>query len=529
MTPPQERSAIGASRAFTLTEMLVAIAVLVIVIVGTSKIFGTASKVTGMAQGNQDVLQEASAIERQLRDDIARLSKEGFFAIHCVAVRNDVNGAVLLNPNLPPDALIRADQLVFFATGVEGTQSFIQGQGNNHKGQSTVSRVYYGPTFQLPRGLAVSPNGTNNVLAHDPDLQATGAITPWWTGNVTMVRTTFRTGGTTDNYSRVGAGVIDGRQPEARQWLLARQCVALLDDDTQANNDNSKTVYLQQTQTARSIFAADNVPPTYGWSREIRNGRVDAAATLTNEIRRWVTFSGVNPRPWFDAAFPIGAGGDQKTVIRAAVYYPRAERAAPSTHRIDQALTNTVISSACSSFTIDWTYEGSDAQRVDANGNITGGVGEMLDHYGNVIDPTPAAPNSGDELGGVIITSDGEQPWFGFNDPARGVFPYSTLPTTGIGPLRAASTIGPLGTFPNNIESESPAGQFNNASVKDYWAVFGYNQTDPLDATGVVDDALGYTPWPTALRITMTLHDPNGTLEAGREVQFLIDLPRKER
>src|SRR5688572_19982863 len=415
MTPPQERTAMNASRAFTLTEMLVAIAVLVIVIVGTSKIFGTASRVTGMAQGNQDVLQEAAAIERQLRDDIARLCKEGFFAIHCVSVRNDVNGAVLLNPNLPPDALIRADQLVFFATGVEGTQAYRLSQGSNHKGQGTVSRVYYGPAFQLPRALPVNGVAGNTASAHDPDLQAGGAkMTPWWNGNCTMVRTNFQTGGGTGNFSRTGAGVIDGKQPEVRHMLLSRQAVALLDDDIQANNDNSKTVYLGQTLTARSIFVDH---PGHGFCREILNGRADAAATLANEIRRWVTFSGVNPRPWFDPAFPAGAGGDQKTVIRSAVYYPRAERAAPSTHRVDQALTNTVISSACSSFTIDWTYEGSDAQRVDGNGNIIGGVGDVLDRFGNVIDPTPAAPNSGDELSGVIITSDGEQVWFGMDDP----------------------------------------------------------------------------------------------------------------
>lgn len=511
-------------RGFTLTELLVAVAVLVIVIAGTSKIFGTASKVTGLAQANQDVLAEAAAIEAQIREDISRLSREGFFAVHNVAVSNDVRGPAqpLLNPNLPPNAIIRADQLVFFATGVEGAQAYRLTQGGNHKSQGTVSRVYYGHGFQLPRGLAVNNVTANTANSHDPDIQAAGPITPWWVGNVNMVRTSVLTGAGTNNYSRTAAGVIDGTQPQAPKWLFCRQAVALLDDDTQNNNENGKTVYLGQTPTARSIFIDQ---PGYGWCRELRNGRVDAAASLLNEIRRWVTFSGATPRPWLNPAFPIGAGGDQKTVIRSSVYYPRAERAAPSTHRVDQALTNTVISSACSSIIIDWTYEGSDLQRIDANGNIIGGVGEVLDVNGNVVDPTPASPNSGDELTGVIMTSNGEQQWFGLTDGDRGVFPYYTLPTTGTGPLRAASTILPLATLPNNIESQT----VNTATLKDYWAVFGFNQDRPLNASGNLDPTLGYTPWPTALRITMTLHDPAGRLEAGREVQFIIDLPRKRK
>jgi hypothetical protein len=220
----------------------------------------------------------------------------------------------------------------------------------------------------------------------------------------------------------------------------------------------------------------------------------------------------------------------------SAVYWPRAERKAPSMHRVDQALTTPVIAEGCSSFIVDWTYEGSDSQHVDGNGNIKGGVGEVLDEVGNVVDPTPAAPNSGDELTGVIISSGGEQPWFGIApdldtdgvvDVDRGVFPYATLPTTGTGPFRAASTILPLGVFPNNIELQTVTPTPTNP-VQNYWALFGYNQDRPLNDDGLVDPIMGYTPWPSAIRITMVLHDPQGKLESGREFQFIIDLPKRK-
>jgi hypothetical protein len=557
---------------FTITEMLVAIAVLVVVIIGTSKIFGTASQVTGLGQANQDILATAAAIERQLRDDIARLSNEGFFAIHNVAVLNDVRGpgAPLLNPNLPPDAIIRCDQLVFFATGVESIQSYRMTQGSNHKGQSTVSRLLYGHGFQLgDRGLPVDIDDPDNaeVFAHDPDLQPDGPITPWWpadgntTANITMVRTRFAIVGDAGGpiYARqapsAAEATINGTQPESRHWLLVRQPVALVDDDISPNNDNSKTVYLSQVTSARSIFIdtmppfpfGTGVPAGYGLSREVRNGRVDAAATLPNEVRRWVTFSGVNPRPW-SGPHPGPAGGNQQNVIRSAVYWPRGERKAPSMHRVDQALTTPVIAEGCSSFIVDWTYEGSDFQHVDGNGVIKGGVGEVLDVLGNVEDPDNV-PNNGDELRGVVIASNGEQPWFGLPFPDadgdsvsddRGVFPYSLIPAAGASPFLAASTILPINAFPNNIESQSPTGPLNNASVQDYWATFGYNQDQPLNEDPSIDPnpgvpgyrepyaPLGYTPWPSAIRITMVLHDPQGKLESGREFQFIIDLPKRK-
>jgi hypothetical protein len=36
-----------------------------------------------------------------------------------------------------------------------------------------------------------------------------------------------------------------------------------------------------------------------------------------------------------------------------------------------------------------------------------------------------------------------------------------------------------------------------------------------------------YTPWPSALRITATFHDPQGAIEGGRTLQFTIPLPQR--
>ncbi|MHC4786102.1 MAG: prepilin-type N-terminal cleavage/methylation domain-containing protein, partial [Planctomycetota bacterium] len=94
---------------FTLIEMVVTVAVLAVVIVAAGRIFQAAGTVVGVGLATADILQEAAAVERQIRGDLARLSREGFLAIRCVAVPNDVNGpAGLLDPALEPDAVIRA-------------------------------------------------------------------------------------------------------------------------------------------------------------------------------------------------------------------------------------------------------------------------------------------------------------------------------------------------------------------------------------------------------------------------------------
>jgi len=59
-------SGIRASAAFTLTELMVAVGVLVVVIVAAAKIFSSASKVSAVAEANADLIQTAANFTEQL-------------------------------------------------------------------------------------------------------------------------------------------------------------------------------------------------------------------------------------------------------------------------------------------------------------------------------------------------------------------------------------------------------------------------------------------------------------------------------
>ncbi len=490
-------------RSFTLTELMIAVIVLLVVIVATSKIFGTASKVTGLGQAGAAVLQETAAIERRIRADFDAISREGFLAIRCVAVRNSVNlaaGGPLLDPDLPPGAWIRADQIVFFTNGVQSVQGFRAAAGIQRKGQGMTARIYYGHGFQVPQGPPAEKESDDLTLAIDPVLGPADPIVPWYRGPFRdFQKIRFQRFAGTDPYDYTSDGSADEyniNQPPALSWLLSRQAVVLVDDGGDASA-GGLNVYLASGGVGgvrSTAWISDDV---------IINGRVDAAAgRLSNfdrsgmgEIRVQVTDDGHGTLTnWYPT---------QRDIIGGLVFYPRAERHAPSMSRVDQALTNHTLASACSSFTVDWTY----------------GPGAG---FGNALYP------------GVQVDPRAEQPWFGIDpDNSRGVRTFENYVTVELGGANGA-----LPVFPDNIERLSPelsdaGGEIANYSTTDvvvYEAIFGYNQARPLDQNGLpwgADAPSAYTPFPTAIRVTMTLHDPAGKLATGRVVQMVFDLPRR--
>ena len=482
-------------RAFTLTELMVAVLVLIVVIAATSKIFGTASKVTGIGQATSDVLQEASALERRIRKDFENLSREGYFAVRCVAVPNDLYApGPLINPQLPSTAYIRSDQLMFFTHGVESIQTYRD--GSFHDGHGIASRVYYGHAYQLPEGGAVNTAfaaSDDYVQSHDPLIDAGNPLVPWSRRRTDTVLTVFRLGSTSYlplDYHTTDNVPIDATQPPALDWLLARHAVVLVDDG------GSDVLYLHNlttggVRTARSVN--DDV---------VRQGRVDAAASELNVIRKvvlWADNGGVlYPRPWNNPSFPADdyEFRDQRNVVSNLLFYPRAERLTPSMHRVDQALTNHVLAAACSSFTVDWTYND--------------GVGRTVDRAGDTVHS------------GVRVKLDDEQPWFGLDpDNERGVKTFTDSQLMSDGDPIFYENI-------DNAELSEPgdAIEANSPGTIVYESFFGYNENSPFGSSGNPDPTVGYTPWPSAIRITMVLRDTAGRLEHGREIQFVVDLPR---
>ena len=113
------RLSIHSRYAFTLMELMVAIVVLLAIMVVTGRILSITSKVAATGRATSELLQQAVAIEQQLREDIEKISPEGFIGIHSVAIANNIRGEFfLIDDSEPAEAIIRCDQLIFFTEAV---------------------------------------------------------------------------------------------------------------------------------------------------------------------------------------------------------------------------------------------------------------------------------------------------------------------------------------------------------------------------------------------------------------------------
>jgi competence protein ComGC len=331
-------------RAFTVVELLIAVVVMLAVIIATSKIFNTASKVSSTGEANADVLQQGTVIEEQMRRDLERLCRDGYMAIQCVAVRNDVNqvispaaNAPLLNPQLDANAILRCDQIVFFTAGTEtsarwaGPGDLVSGGGGQ---QSRGARVYYGHGVQfpsLPNDPTSNPPGSNPnsiikpiITGVSPAPSGLKQVVPWTWFDPLTYQLGWQFGTTTQT---AGPRVL-ANQPEARQWVLARKSVLLSDDGgrpiyypeprdlavagTQGPSsapsifgDRSYTgaagsdpSYFQEMRDRNRISLSTNLIP----SPVMQSGWVDVAASDFGKVRREMS-------PTLRLQTPLAVGG----------------------------------------------------------------------------------------------------------------------------------------------------------------------------------------------------------------------------
>ncbi|MFM1824359.1 MAG: hypothetical protein RI967_2625, partial [Planctomycetota bacterium] len=236
--------------------------------------------------------------------------------------------------------------------------------------------------------------------------------------------------------------------------------------------------------------------------------------------------------PW---AAPATAAAPSNGSGQLHVAYPRVEKSALGPSRAEQMLTAPVLAANCSSFKVEWTWD---------------------DGVGRTWSGNPAGtPPAGGERIGMYVTQGAAQPWFGLDNPLLAniaqspVRPVSNnaifLNNPNFGPwgtIGAPLVIGDLATSDLVCSVEGPINRSGDAqtvnrpiwrtnpvqdSKRVYQAVFGFNQED----AAVIDPAASprgpYTPLPSAIRITLRLHDPLGRIEGGREYQFIVDLPKR--
>lgn len=538
---PRSSNSLRVRGAFTLTELLVAIVVLVVVLMATSRIFSSASKVAGAGEATSNLLQTAAAIESQIRADFSHLSRDGFFVVQCVDT-----------------GTTRADQLVFFTQRSTTSQQFIGSRESSAAAsvastwlaESGVARVYYGHGVSSPNlGADQDTDGFNSNACDG------SALTPW--------SSTSNNGNSTIDAHTWAAGTTQGSkgQPSSpkENWPLLRQALVLAKDGSApssadlvyaANYKNATSVLSTEKQRpwVDSWFTSGNPNPTgSSYDPTWTSSRVDVCTMSLGDIKRQVTANGTLPfllgssaNPWVDCqrtrmlqcvGFPdpfMNAGGEDQPFLR----YPRAEKAPPSMGRADSMLASSILTANCSSFRVDWTWSEGVGRGGNGFGMVVAGRTQtpwfgMFDQSCVNYPPTANNVRPVSNMANYWGNQGGE--WFGTID-APLVIDNAAIPADGPAPVinLVCSVEGFLNIEPSDcaahlkpIWKPSPC---QTSTV--YAAAFGYNGSDTSVWAPSATGNGAYTPWPSAVRITMMLNDPNARLEGGREFQFIVELPR---
>ena len=550
---------------FTLTELLVAVGVLVVVIVATAKIFSASSRVAGITGAAADLMQTAAAIEAQIRADFSNLPSNGFMVIQQV----EVNAAgfpqtPVIDPSLGT-AEIRADQIAFFARGARSTTQYTGSQNVNFNGvatnwlpESAVARICYGHGVVAPTiAVGLGPTTYNGGAADG------APVVPWISGAVEQL-----------DWDQAGGNpVAGGRIPvtKASNWPLTRVATLLASDGFgeggvmtavyagDSINATQRLFTSKQVQLSPMSTAAvpANLPDPLWTSSRVdivkwqpddlfsqmayqyfEDGTLRRALAFNYDVSPQSPWSGPSSRlrmiqtlaPWATAATAANPSNGTNSLF---VTYPRVEKAALGPAKAEQMLTAPVLAANCSSFKVEWTWS-------DGVGRTwTGPQG-----YG-----AGGAINGTEEIG-MFVPRGSMQPWFGLNEAAVTMAQSQVRPASNSSnflvngqydALRGAIGLplfaGELGTDPVVCSAEGAINASTNAPIwttsaaqgskRVYHAVFGFNQEDPGQIDPLAFGRGPYTPLPSAIRITMRLHDPLGRLEGGRDYQFIVELPKR--
>lgn len=140
-------------RAFTLTELLLAVGALALLSVAVAQVFALTSKTVQAGRRQSAVNTKAAAVERQLRADLSSITREGFLVIRnqwttFIADPNSPNpltdqpGAAPLVAGDPAPRPRRIDELLFFSKGnfVSKREPVVSGEVV----RADAAMIYYG-------------------------------------------------------------------------------------------------------------------------------------------------------------------------------------------------------------------------------------------------------------------------------------------------------------------------------------------------------------------------------------------------
>ena len=584
-SPParrRPRHAAFTRSAFTLIELMISIALVVILILGVNQVFQSTLQAVGAGQAFVASVRDGRAAQTTFGADLNGAANDGpFFIIHSAgtyAFRNradlaadkdqDASTYTLTTPddtNVYPSTYNfrnhRLDVLTFFARGLypaqTGDTSYV------YPNAASEARVWYG-FLKLPDGSYLDPIDTGYSSSKSFQFPAFSSVKP-----VTTTPT---------------SGANPSANPNnffATDWVLGRVATLLVPSPSTAippitsyfsYNTSPKSMWNASAGVAtKTSPLADSSQTTDSAGNKwfMRWSRLDVAMTSIDNYSQQLTSylaNGGAGTDWYDN-FGMGTlgtnpvYGNTRELFQCNPFVTTTSATAANTTKQERvARTTPYFLKGCTQFIVE--YAGDFVQQDNDPNSLTYGQVQDLvtttngkgDGIDFVVDPVtkarstrwyglPRNPtgnpvtiasksyqipgNTGAPFPGASATATGSYTGQAVNSltqviPLRDVIASSA---TAVGTLYTAlhPTVAPAGVQPVWIERSLPEptkapADYGNGSTG------MQNGDDYLVAWGPDSDAAGI-PRPKMIRITITLDDPSGRLADGHTYQFVYTLP----
>ena len=360
-------------RAFTLAELIVAVAAVALLTVGIGQVFSSVGKLVGTGAALAEADQFARAISRQLNDDFAALnrmrSEDTFLAIRCRRI-GDVNRNGALETALGERAIyltrddreadqrdginayaagsraltVRADEVMFLGlTSGFTTSQVAHPQGLEPTPGSPVARIYYGHGLRpLPDPLFDPSN---------PPLDSNVPRRQWLPDGDFGQRP-----GETNRFDPASPVLVTGRNEFAGDWLMLRQSLVLFggtaagyrrvprspfdpgifyvpyirEQEVIDRFSGSGILNLNQSSWLRLTNFAD--------PRLLSRGRVDLCAQSEEDVKRWLEGADPVTTPQPRDSSPYSDGRFDNDPSLDALLWTRTNAGVPADIRNDNTL-----------------------------------------------------------------------------------------------------------------------------------------------------------------------------------------------
>ncbi len=546
--------------AFTLVEVLIAVGAVSLIAIGLAKVFSSTGETVRAGRRLSNFNEYAALIERQIRDDVAAMTRDGFMVIRN---RNTADGNSVVNIRLDPDQAAafarprRVDELMFFANGRYSTLRDPIHPSRVPTGNA--ARIYYGHGLRNVNPAAPVP---------EPLRQHSGFA---------QTQSSF--------------GASGGPNEFASDWILLRHVTTLIDQLATAQSplagtvagvttgeiaDNAIQVSLQPA--ASSIFqilALTGPQPLPTDAQLVRDepvvapmfssGIVDLAVTSLSEIRNFVLDAQEYPattNPWDPDADAASDGVGNRYAFQRDANPTQITNGPGFT---TSNMKRWIIGALPSGWNNPFDLRSDRRMRCELSppnllGTVNGGAGWANNEPWKRVDQMMLAASNfvphctefivewsfgkpGTDIGNPDFS---QVQWYGLErqaDPLEPASPVVARPYNRIDNRDTVNQLVPMRNGQTLVRPVNPAvvhfPPITNAGSfpPDYgafYSCFGYlDPTYPEVANYETDPDQRFPStipwaWPKLLRITISLVDPTDRLRE-QTFQFIIEVPEAKR